>query len=322
MIFFNVGWMREYKGQANDTIENGGRFVNENGYGHEMCNFKEDIGRVYGYVECSELDLERLGGGPRDTSLDGLTVVWTATSPTAGGRRIVGWYEDATVFRESQDPGPNTSRNFNGEALWYIASAPALHARLLPVNERQLKLPYRRRGFMGQSNVWYADSPEARGFLQQVQSLIGGLQAEPVGVDPLLKRYLARQPDLEKRLRVEAIAIETVSTYFRTQGYEIRDRQEERVGYDLEATRAGETLKLEVKGSSLTGAAVQVTPNEYHKLRELDGSYRLCIVEDALATPALHIVRYDESSRGWRSMDGRIMTIDEVVGATAQLEPQ
>jgi hypothetical protein len=59
--------------------------------------------------------------------------------------------------------------------------------------------------------------------------------------------------------------------------------EKENRGWDLEARAAGKVLKLEVKGTSGTEAACQLTPNEYHAFSGRDKDYRLCIVCAALS---------------------------------------
>ena len=85
-------------------------YVRKHGKGGEVCNFAEaDDGYVCGHVETMKdqidrtIRLERFGGSGDSSS--GIDVVWTATDPERGGRRVVGWYRNATVFRERQQFG-------------------------------------------------------------------------------------------------------------------------------------------------------------------------------------------------------------------------
>lgn len=51
LLFCNIGWMREYQGQtATDKIIGGGRYVQIEKRGHEVCNFVVARGRMFGYV--------------------------------------------------------------------------------------------------------------------------------------------------------------------------------------------------------------------------------------------------------------------------------
>lgn len=64
---------------------------------------------VYGYVEPGgRINLERLGAARLGVvygadSVSDILIVWTAKRPQ-GGIYIVGWYKNATVYRDYQDP--------------------------------------------------------------------------------------------------------------------------------------------------------------------------------------------------------------------------
>jgi hypothetical protein len=52
LVFFRVAWMDRYQGFAGgDTMTGGGAYVAENGFGHEMFNFRPFRGSLYGYVQ-------------------------------------------------------------------------------------------------------------------------------------------------------------------------------------------------------------------------------------------------------------------------------
>jgi hypothetical protein len=173
LVFFHTGWMERYQGA--DTITDGGSFVNERGYGGEMWNFYDHHGSVYGFVETgrpdSNLDywnhsraicIERIGGrlgcSQRDNHTDGVTVVWTATRPE-GGIYVVGWYRNATVFRNPQwdDSLQYRFHAQDGRVLPYNVRVKKADAHLLPIAERTIEVPRGRNG-KGQSNIWYAEN--------------------------------------------------------------------------------------------------------------------------------------------------------------------
>ncbi|WP_211665374.1 hypothetical protein [Leucothrix arctica] len=57
---------------------------------------------VFGYVRpTGQIKLENLGVSKKDDSVDNVLVIWTA-GPEAGGTAVVGWYQNATVFRHEQ----------------------------------------------------------------------------------------------------------------------------------------------------------------------------------------------------------------------------
>jgi len=124
MIFLRIGWMDHYQGlNSGDNIKGGGAFVAQHGFGHEIFNFRPWNGHVYGYVQPTgaahnaesdrTINIDRLGAGKDDTSISGVLAVWAATRPQ-GGTVIVGWYKNATVFRDWQKPPVGSERNHAG----------------------------------------------------------------------------------------------------------------------------------------------------------------------------------------------------------------
>lgn len=163
--------MKKYNGIDGDSIQRGGSYKNES-TGHEVCNFSVVRNRVFGYVQpTGQIKIEKLGANKNEDSVSGVTVVWTA-GPDSGGTAVVGWYKDATVYRNSQ-PLPNLSKIHKKNGLTnYWINALAENATLLPVEERGLLIPRAVKGGIGQSNVWYADKAESKKHVERVLQLI------------------------------------------------------------------------------------------------------------------------------------------------------
>jgi len=89
-------------------------------------------------------------------------------------------------------------------------------------------------------------------------------------------------------------AIKYVSAYLRRRRFRVKSRERDRIGYDLEATKAKKTLHVEVKGVS--GRLVQfiITKGEVNRAKS-DPDFHLFVVTEARgASPKLH--RYLGSS--------------------------
>jgi 5-methylcytosine-specific restriction protein A len=171
ILFCNVGWMKGYDGIDGDSIHRGGSY-NKDSIGHEVCNFSNVGGQVYGYVQpTGQVNVEKLGAGKNKEYAKGVTVIWTA-GPDRGGTAVVGWYKNATVYREPQPiKNPTTLQKKNGLDTYRI-SASASDAMLLPVDKRSFIIPRAVKGGIGQSNVWYADKPESAELVTRVLSLV------------------------------------------------------------------------------------------------------------------------------------------------------
>lgn len=172
LLFCNIGWMNKYNGITGDSIKRGGKY-NQYSIGHEVCNFTNNRGFLYGYVQPvgETIKIQRLGASQKDDRIDGVTVVWTA-GPEGGGTVVVGWYEDATVYRNAQKiEKPNTLQTKNGVTSFRV-KAPANKAILLPAEQRELIIPRAVTGGIGKSNVWFADKEESQEIVNKVMALI------------------------------------------------------------------------------------------------------------------------------------------------------
>jgi hypothetical protein len=90
VLFARVGWMTYYAGpQAGDEKPIGGGENNKKNIGHEIFNFTNFGGRLYGFVSTPKghISFERIGptSGKQDR-LDDVLVVFVAR------QRIIGWY--------------------------------------------------------------------------------------------------------------------------------------------------------------------------------------------------------------------------------------
>ena len=315
ILFCNVGWMERYKGiSSRDHITGGGAFVEKNGRGYEVCNFaccKDDF--LYGYVQTpgKQIDIDRIGrrNATRNDNIDGVTVVWTAKQPS-GRTVIVGWYKDATVFREYQKfdkanaPEAQLENNING----YWIKAPFDKATLLTLDNRIFEIP-RGKGFMGQSNVWYADSEEeaSASLVREICALIHG------GTSHIRKQKTGNAQDQEKKVEVEKAAIRACCAHFESLGYDVASVERDNVGWDLVATDGRYSLRIEVKGLSGTAFSIELTPNEYNAFTQQASDYRLAVVVNALAkNPLLSICRYSDEQGAWvveGAEEGRVLEV-------------
>lgn len=319
MLFCNTGWMRKYQGLTKDPITGGGAYVQEHGYGHEIFNFKPSNGFLYGFVQTkSGIDVERIGAPKNADAIDNVLVVWVARYPE-GGTFIVGWYKHATVYRKLQPPPPGSDRVHNVEQIGYIVKAKSADCTLLPVDRRVLRVPRRRSGGMGQSNIWYADQPKNAQFKQTVLRFID-TGVVPVARKQPTKKGHAWQPDPYRRRKVEEKAIKRTFEHYKGLGYAVDSVEKDNVGWDLEAILDNKLLRLEVKGLSGTNLAIEMTPNEYQRMQEHQNSYRICVVANALGNkPVLYIFAHSSESGAWEDDDGRQLMITEIISAKMAL---
>ena len=206
IIFLRIGWMERYRGLVGDTVAGGGAYVDEHGYGGEIFNFQPFKGSVYGFVQprrrlpnrpidwTPNIKINRLGAAGTDDHVAGVLAVWVARDLVKTGSYIVGWYANATVYRERQAPprGSNRHNAISDENIGYNVTALVSNAVLLPSDERLFRVPYAKPGpfGIGQTNIWYADKDRdgVRQFRQRVRE---GCRSE-TGVGPKLIHQAAR----------------------------------------------------------------------------------------------------------------------------------
>ena len=255
MLFCNIGWMRRYQGLTrSDGIIRGGSYIAKNKFGHEVCNFLPDKGRLFGYVQSrGRISIEKLGASPGADFVDGVTVVWTATRPE-GGNVVIGWYQNARVYRSyARTPVKRSAWSKHGIEHHNILGR-AEDSVLLDWDDRTLSVPTGDGG-RGQSLVWYAHSAKGRAFQKKVAHLIS------TGRAPRAKRSRTPQ-DQDQKKRVEDAAMTYCRRYFEERAYVVKDVSAKNKGWDLEATAGRTTLKIEVKGRSGPQETIELTSNE------------------------------------------------------------
>lgn len=296
LLFFNIGWMERFQGlQAGDAIVGGGSYVKDEGRGNEICNFAEVNGALYGYVQPPgwQIDIDRLGAQPGDEEISGVTVAWTATRPT-GGTAVIGWYRNATVYRSYQKfARPSKLHRKNGVDGYWVRATVA-NGNLLSVDERTCEIPRQVKGGMGQSNVWYADSPQSAAVVARVQALVGGKRVK----SPPPKTAAGKQ-DQQRKAKIERAAIRVCCEHFENLGYLVKSVEKDNLGWDLEATSGKTMLRVEVKGLSGPAFSIELTPNEYRAFSEQSEAYRLAVVTAALGNPILSVCRYSAEQKSW-----------------------
>ncbi|MGI9307408.1 MAG: hypothetical protein ACR2P5_08935 [Gammaproteobacteria bacterium] len=100
-----------------------------------------------------ELNIDKLGAGPSDGKIGGITVIWVARKK-GGGIYVVGYYKNATVYREVVRTGkflnPNAEKVEKVEK-WYRIEAKAEDCFCEDEKYRTLKVDF----FKGQAAVFY-----------------------------------------------------------------------------------------------------------------------------------------------------------------------
>ena len=152
ILFCRIGWCKYYNGDRKDKPMRGGSY-NKEKLGHEIYNFKDYNGRYYGFVY-STIDIATNFGEEDNIKTENVLVVWVS-SHKSGGSVIIGWYNNATVYRNFQAvPDDVMSERSMKKYNSYIISSD--DAVLLPENERDYSI---KKSFR---MIWYGNDEENR----------------------------------------------------------------------------------------------------------------------------------------------------------------
>jgi hypothetical protein len=317
LLYINVPWMKRYEGVAEDDVPIGkfGYLREHQMNDHCQLNFKKFGGKVYGHVPGStNPNLTKLGGSRSDSSVGNVTVVWIATDPDSQGRVIVGWYKNATVWNERQNPTGELAKQRtiqeSRDCCQFSVEASADDSIcLLPGKRPRLNT---NDGRPGQNPFWYGSQSADT---QVSQLIVNGFE-KTLQQKPKAKNTHGGwiQNPIE-RLKIETNAVNVVERYYTDNGYDVDDVSDKNLGYDLLATSKATELYLEVKGSKAKLVCVELTPNEYSFAKKNSSSFRLCVVIDALNDPKLRIFRPFENATQWHDENGNYIRVVEKIGA-------
>ena len=108
--------------------------------------------------------------------------------------------------------------------------------------------------------------------------------------------------DPEIKKEVEKAAMQAATRHYKSRGYEVESVETKNLGWDLEAVKGGEKLRVEVKGISKGGVYVNMTPNEFRAAQQHRQSYRLAVFRKNLDVGCAIYELQDNDQ--WRWIDG------------------
>lgn len=313
MVLFRVEWMKNYQGLEvihKPTFGN----VRAGSEPHESFNFRvEDDGLCYGYARISKgnnINIERLGDVDQDKEcneyVDNVTVIWTARRPE-GGMVVVGWYKHARIFRSEQTYSETVRRPFkNGEKATFQIIANAGNVFFLDIPKREQA----RSLLDGLGKTWKQARPFYISEKSKFAKMERNLWKMVLGKSGKAISKRSKKPPLDqaRKKEIEEGAIKYVVKKFKQRGYSVESREDENVGYDLEAvSKNGEkVLCIEVKGRGIEDITADFTINEYKAIRSHQedcfniGEYIICIVTN-VGRPNMTLYEFhcDRKRKAW-----------------------
>ena len=201
ILVCRVAWMPYYRSNEELAV-GGGAHVNKGKLPHESLNFLPVDDTYYGYVQYKgkKLGIEKLGAEREDKKVSDVLVVFCAEHPESRDFLVVGWYDDATVYRQRiRRPKPRRGVSFTAD-----------DATLAAESERCFRIPRARDnppsdfGGIGHQNIWYGLSNKKARNNKRVQAfrkrLIAYIGAPDMGQTPEDVAVEGRQRRLSERL--------------------------------------------------------------------------------------------------------------------------
>lgn len=287
VLLARIGYMKFYQGpKPGDEKPIGGGKYNTNEIGHEVYNFLNINGKLYGYFQAHmkepyEINLGRIVQGFIGDKIENVLVIWFATNPIDRGQVVVGWYNHATVFRSIQSPDTLPERNnYN-----YNIMAKTNDCVLLPISRRKFPVGHdikgTKEGNPGQANAFYLLDNEGiekdlnddkntwiNNIIEYVENYNGSKissREDEIQEDVITAGYSSNgqgfQSNVKVRLMVESYAMRLAKKHYASHGYEIDDVSAKRP-YDLLIKKNGESRFIEVKGTQTAGETIVLTKNE------------------------------------------------------------
>lgn len=286
VLFARIGWMTYYAGpQTGDEKPIGGGENNKKNIGHEIFNFTNFGGRLYGFVSTPKghISFERIEpiSGQQDR-LDDVLVVFVAR------QCIIGWYSGATVHWTSvKFPFPVVTeirkrlkkagtKNFELES--YRFECRFEDAVLLPRHERIHEVPGGVKGGFGQSNLCYqyqnSGKRKSAAWMSDAVTYVLNYSKENLLKNPNAdnesdetatisqEQSAGFQSNVTIRRAVEQFAMTKAHSALSGKGYKNLKDTAKFQPYDYTCERDGKEFFVEVKGTQTPGKILILTRRE------------------------------------------------------------
>ena len=111
--------------------------------------------------------------------------------------------------------------------------------------------------------------------------------------------------DPEIKKEVEKAAMQAATRHYKSRGYEVESVEAEKIGWDLEAVKGGEKLRVEVKGISKDRAfSVSLTHNEFKAAKQHRPDYRLAVFRNIPNNHRCAIYKQRDDGDQWQWVEG------------------
>lgn len=204
VLFCVLSYMEHYDCivYPEDKPVHGGQYVTDTGDSFEKYNFHQYAdGNYYGFVEtmytagntadqsfAKQMHIERIDQVAKDKdSLDHVSVIFCAKNDQEDKMTIVGWYNDATVYRTRKET-PEDGHIYNIKAHTAYLLPPMLRVKEVPKGKDE------PGAGIGRARIWYADQPNALSYANEALSYVEKRSSE-AGIYHDIVDFLDNSPD-------------------------------------------------------------------------------------------------------------------------------
>jgi hypothetical protein len=302
--------MKCYAGpQLGDEKPRGGGKHNIDHLGHEVFNFRDFEGKLYGVIP-PRIDLLKVDptASKNTTKLDNVTIIFVARYDD--GQRVVGWYKDAVLYREPEDYPPHVKEQISDQVItseWgkeavsfkqFRAEAPTAKSVLLPEDIRTSRPTIPRKGGIGRYSACYpykngkrkdeswieqttcfARTYKGRNLLlERCPSSIEEDRSVKESILAAQERKAGFQSNQKIRRAIEDYAMKRAKLKLEQRGFRDFKNTSKLKSYDYTCYKDGKLYYVEVKGTQTKGDAVILTKNEVAHANENPGNSMIVIV--------------------------------------------
>ena len=220
ILVCRIAWMPFYQ-DTGESAYSGDRWVAAGNTPFEAVNFLCVDGVYYGYVaipSAHNINIKNLGARAGDDQVKGILVLFCAPHPATNDLLVVGWYNNATVYRSWIDRPDSEPVRF--------VRFKSKEATLVEETQRRFSIPRAKDKLnisgIGHAPIWYGlngnkakNKNKAKQFVIEIHQYISQVQTEENQEPPA-------QTMLERKRRSKSLALErrgSVRGFIRIKGF-------------------------------------------------------------------------------------------------------
>lgn len=304
VLFVRVGWSNYYDGSKSDELIGGGEFNKEN-VGAEVTNFRNIKNYFYGHFANCAPSLDKIDPNSNNETLENVSIIYFAKHPSNKGQYVVGWYNDATVYKEEQ--------YLSRYRRYYYVRAKSNKSVLVPTEFRDCSIP-RGKNCPGQHNYFYLYdnhlNKKKLNWVNRIFKYIENYSDKSIPTRDISNKTNSRKKEVSGkgsqgfqeyliRKILEDYSMNLAKQYYIDKGYSVADHSSSKP-YDLYCRKGREEFFVEVKSSTTSLGEIILTKNEVKFHIDNPGKITLFLVHSIKLNKTNEVIySKEEVIKGW-----------------------